>query len=121
MYERKARQFSPDIVVLTVFDPDVTMTEQFLLRVAYQSIPVTDPETHAILSGSGLVNVDQGRVPIPYPRCARLHAKSALTPECPRVRPTGACAAQAFQLPFVPLNGSLPLFTQMEPVPLAAP
>jgi hypothetical protein len=66
MFEARARSFDPDIVVLTVFHPCTTMTEQFLLRTVFSAIPIGDTPTRQILERAGLVDVDRGQVPLPY-------------------------------------------------------
>jgi hypothetical protein len=84
MLEQKARQFQPDITILTVFHPCTTMTEQYLLRTVYGDIPIADPKTHAILAEAGLVDVDLGRVPLPYTQLRSLAGKLGITTAMPQ-------------------------------------
>jgi hypothetical protein len=84
MLEHKARRFQPDIVILTVFHPATTMTEQWLLRTVYNAIPITDPATRDILAGAGLVEVDLGRFPLPYAQLRSLAGKLGLSTRMPQ-------------------------------------
>jgi D-alanyl-lipoteichoic acid acyltransferase DltB (MBOAT superfamily) len=104
MLERRVRQFRPDVTLLTVFHPCTAMTEQYLLRAVYGDIPISDPQTHAILERAGLVNIDHGRVPIPYTQLRALAGKVGLTARMPqgeadwRVRRVGvAVTARAIE------------------------
>lgn len=72
MLEQRALGFDPDIVILTIFHPCTTMTERYLLRTVYESIPVSDPQTRELLGNAGLIGVGSGRIALPYEQLRRI-------------------------------------------------
>jgi D-alanyl-lipoteichoic acid acyltransferase DltB (MBOAT superfamily) len=113
MLEVKARQFQPDIVILTVFHPCTTMTERYLLRAVFSGIEIQDPPTRALLAEAGLTNVDVGRFPVPYAQLRSLAGKVGLSTRMPsgeadwRARRIGVAVTQRSIERFSELTRSL--------------
>jgi D-alanyl-lipoteichoic acid acyltransferase DltB (MBOAT superfamily) len=64
--EDRVLRFSPDIVIATHYISNAEMTEGFLMKVAEQSIPVTEPKLKQLLAAGGLTGAGTRGVPIPF-------------------------------------------------------
>lgn len=83
MLEDRVWRFDPDIIIATHYHRGRHMTERYLLKLAWGSIPLRHEQLRSLMSEAGLLNLDRGWLPVPYESGRGLAKRLGLEPRMP--------------------------------------
>jgi D-alanyl-lipoteichoic acid acyltransferase DltB (MBOAT superfamily) len=89
--EDRVLSFSPDIVIVTHYHRNRSMTERYLQRIAWGNVDVRYEPLRALLGRAGFTNMDRGATPVPFASGRRIAKWFGLNPRMPE----GEAAARA--------------------------
>jgi hypothetical protein len=64
--EDRALGFSPDIVIATYYQRNLSMTEGYLMKLVWRDIPIPDQSLKDLLKDGGLSDIDRVGLPVPF-------------------------------------------------------
>jgi len=83
MLEDRVVAFSPDIVIATHYVRGRIMAERYLVKLVTADVPVPPGRLARLMSDAGLLPVDRGRLPVPFPAGRRAAKWLGLSPRMP--------------------------------------
>jgi D-alanyl-lipoteichoic acid acyltransferase DltB (MBOAT superfamily) len=107
--EDRVFRFQPDVVIATHYQDNAEMTEGFLMKVADQHIPVTDPVLRQEMADGGLLDIGDQGVPVPYAWARSLAGAAGI----PARMPFGEARSRARRITPVVLASSFERFARI--------
>ena len=83
MLEERVLGFSPDVVIATHYQRNLSMTERYLLKVVWGGYDVPYEPVKALMQQAGVANVDRGRIPVPFQPARRFVRLVGIDPRMP--------------------------------------